>query len=91
LELVELCGKHKLLTTDLGEGSPRSMSTKMGTLVGRFGTERFPLDDGRRATFHRWDGREGKIYQVYVEDDVPNLDTFAEPMPNLENVAGSER
>jgi len=90
-ELVELCGRHKLLTADLGEGSPRSLSTKMGTLAGRFVTERFPLDDGRQATFHRSDGRKGKIYRVYVEDEVPNLDTFAEPMPNLENVAGSAR
>ncbi len=90
-ELVELCSKHRLLSADLGEGSPRSLSTKMGTLTGRFVTERFPLDDGRRATFHRSDGRKGKIYQVYVEDEVPNLDAFAEPVPNLENATGSAR
>ena len=68
-ELVALCGKHKLLTADLGEGSPRSLATKMGTLAGRFVTERFPLDDGRQATFHRSDGRKGKVYQVGVEDE----------------------
>jgi hypothetical protein len=88
-ELVELCVKHGLLAADLGEGSPRSLSTKMGTLAGRFVTERFPLGDGRQAIFHRSDGRKGKVYQVYVEDEVPNLDGPAEPMPNLENSTGS--
>lgn len=88
-ELVELCGKHSLLAIDLGEGSPRSLSTKMGTLAGRFVTERFPLGDGSHATFHRTDGRKGKLYRVSVEDEVPNLEPFAEPMPNLENAAGS--
>ena len=78
-ELVEVSIKHSLLATDLGEGSPRSLATKMGTLAGRFVTERFPLDDGRCAVFHRSDGRKGKEYRVYVDDDVPNLDAFAEP------------
>ncbi|MEQ8790105.1 MAG: hypothetical protein RIC55_27665 [Pirellulaceae bacterium] len=90
-ELVELCGKHGLMAADLGDGSPRSLATKMGTLAGRFVSERFPLGDGREATFHRSDGRKGKVYQVYVQDEVPNLEGFAEPMPNLGNAAGSAR
>ena len=88
-ELVELCGKHGLMTADLGEGSPRSLSTKMGTLAGRFIEERFPLPDGRAATFHRSESRKGKVYQVFVSDEVPNLESFAEPMPNLGIEAGS--
>jgi hypothetical protein len=66
-----------------------SLATKLGTLAGRFVTERFPLGDGRQATFRRSDGRKGKLYQVCVEDEVPNLDGFAEPMPNVENATGS--
>lgn len=88
-ELVELCGKHGLMASDLGEGSPRSLSTKMGTLAGRFIEERFPLPDGRAATFHRSESRKGKVYQVFVRDEVPNLDPFAEPMPNVGYEAGS--
>ena len=88
-ELVELSNSHGLLSTDLGTGSPRSLSTKMGTLVGRFVNERFPLDDGRTATFTRTTTRKGKAYQVFIEDEVPNLGAFAEPMPNLENAIGS--
>ena len=88
-ELVELCGKHGLMTVDLGEGSPRSLATKMGTLAGRFINELFPLTDGRQVKFHRSDSRKGKVYQVFVKDEVPNLGAFAEPMPNLEIDAGS--
>jgi len=90
-ELVELCGKHGLMTADLGEGSPRSLATKLGTLAGRFIDERFSLPDGRAATFHRSDSRKGKVYQVFVCDEVPNLEGFAEPMPNLGIEAGSAR
>jgi hypothetical protein len=90
-ELVELCGKHRLMAADLGEGSPRSLATKMGTLAGRYIDERFPLPDGRAATFHRSEGRKGHVYRVFVRDEVPNLEGFAEPMPNLEIEAGSAR
>jgi len=72
-ELVELCEKHRLLAADLGEGSPKSLQTKMGTLAGRFVTERFPLGDGRQVVFRRSDGRKGKVYQVFVEDESPSL------------------
>jgi hypothetical protein len=67
-ELVELCGKHGLMAADLGEGSPRSLATKMGTLAGRFVGERFPLSEGHEATFHRSDGRKGSVYQVLVKE-----------------------
>ena len=88
-ELVELCGKHGLLTADLGDGSPRSCATKMGTLAGRFVGERFPLTDDRVAVFQRTTDRKGKVYRVVIEDEVPNLEHFAEPMPNLPELAGS--
>jgi len=83
-ELAALCSRHGLLATDLGEGSARSLATKMGTLAGRFVTERFPLTDGRQAVFHRTPDRKGNIYRVFMEKEVPNLDVFAEPLPNLE-------
>ena len=88
-ELVGLCNRHKLLAADLGEGSPRSLATKMGAIAGRFVTEQFPLADGRRATFHRSIGRKGNVYQVSIDGEVPNLYGFAEPMPNLEMEVGS--
>jgi hypothetical protein len=88
-ELVELCNKNGLLTADLGDGSPRSLATKMGTLAGRFVSERFPLADGRQAVFQRSANRKGNVYRVVVQDEVPNLDRFAEPMPNLLELAGS--
>lgn len=82
-ELVELCGKHGLLSADLGTGSSHSLATKMGTLAGRFVAERFPLVDGRQAVFRRTTDRKGNIYRVYIEDEVPNLEPVAEPLPNL--------
>lgn len=88
-ELVELCGKHGLLAADLGEGSARSLSTKMGTLMGRFVSESFTLDDGRSATFRRTPSRKGNTYQVFLKDQVPNVEAFAEPLPDLENAKGS--
>ncbi len=88
-ELVELCGKHGLLSADLGGGSQRSLATKMGTLAGRFISEGFPLVDGRQAVFHRTQDRKGSSYRVCIEDEVPNLEGVAEPMPNLALTIGS--
>ena len=67
-ELVELCAKQGLLKADLGEGSPRSLATKMGTIAGRFVDERFALPDGCEATFHRSTDRKGNIYRVAVPE-----------------------
>jgi hypothetical protein len=67
-ELVELCGKQGLLKSDLGEGSARSLATKMGTIAGRFVDEHFPLPDGREAVFHRTPERKGNIYRVAVPE-----------------------
>jgi hypothetical protein len=67
-ELVELCGRQSLLTADLGEGSPRSLATKMGTLAARFVGERFQVNGTREAVFHRSTGRNGNVYQVAVHE-----------------------
>ena len=67
-ELVTLCGTYKLMAEDLGDGSPRSLATKLGTIAGRYLAERFPLANGRFATFHRADSRKGKVYRVTLED-----------------------
>jgi hypothetical protein len=88
-ELVELCKRHGLLAADLGDGSARSLSTKMGTIAGRFVAESFELSDGRVAVFHRQADRKGNIYRVVLQDEVPNLGAFAEPLPNLDKMAGS--
>jgi hypothetical protein len=88
-ELVDLCATQGLLAADLGEGSARSLATKMGTLAGRFVGEQFPLADGRQATFHRSSDRKGNVYRVYVEDEMPNLSGSAEPVPNLDREEGS--
>jgi len=87
-ELVELCVRHSLLASDLGEGSSRSLSTKMGTLAGRFVGESFPLV-GRKVVFHRSVGRMGNIYRVALDEEVLNLEAHAEPLLNLKEHAGS--
>jgi hypothetical protein len=88
-ELVGLCNRHKLLSSDLGEGSPRSLTTRMGLLAGRFVDDHFPLADGRHAVFHRTSDRKGNVYRVGVRDDVPDLQGIAEPLPNLGEPEGS--
>jgi hypothetical protein len=88
-ELVDLCANRGLMRADLGEGSSRSLATKMGTLAGRYINESFPMPDGHAATFRRSESRKGNVYQVFVRDEVPNLGAFAEPMPNLETETGS--
>jgi hypothetical protein len=67
-ELAKLCGQHKLLEADLGQGSDRARATKLGIIAGRFVAERFDLDAERSAVFRRSDGRKVKIYQVFLDD-----------------------
>ncbi len=82
-ELAELCAREGLLSADLGEGSPRSLSTRMGTLAGRYIDERFGTADGRQVAFRRSKERKGNLYRVAVLEEVPNLEAFAEPLPIL--------
>lgn len=84
-ELVEVCRQHGLLAVDLGDGTARSLATKMGTLAGRFLNEQFDLPDGRRAKFGKTSGRKGNAYCVLLNGKVPNLEAFAEPLPNLKS------
>jgi len=88
-ELAELCGREGLLANDLGDGSPRSLSTKMGTLAGRYIDERFGMVDGRQVVFRRSQERKGNLYRVVVQEEMPDLDGFAEPLPNLDEPIGS--
>ena len=67
-ELTKLSTEHKLLESELGNGSPRSQATRMGFLVGRFIAERFELPDGRIATFHRGEDRKGNVYRVGIDE-----------------------
>lgn len=67
-ELASLCDSNALLKQDLGDGSPRSRSTRMGTLSGRYVNEHFLLDDGRQALFKARDARKGKTYLVSVTE-----------------------
>jgi hypothetical protein len=87
-ELAEVCAKNGLLGEVLGSGTARSQSTKMGNLAGRYIDVTFDLPDGRQAAFRRSPDRKGNVYHVGVVE-VPNLGAFAEPMPNLEKMAGS--
>ena len=58
------------------QGSLRLLKTKKGD---------------RMATFHREADRKGTVYRVAVDEKVPNLGAFAEPMSNLGIEAGSAR
>ncbi|MHC2066135.1 hypothetical protein ACYFX5_01560 [Bremerella sp. T1] len=72
-ELVEHCDTNGFLSEELGDGSVRSKTTKLGMLAGRFVAERFELTDGRTATFIRSEDRKGNVYRVGIEEKVPNL------------------
>lgn len=63
-ELVTQCQKDGLLSNDLGNGTPKSLATKMGVIAGRFVNEEFTLPDGRVVAFRRDEGRKGKLYSV---------------------------
>lgn len=84
-ELAELCERHGLLKEELGEGSARSQSTRLGVLAGRYVAERFELSDGRQVVFHKAADRKGSTYHVEICDEVPNVGASAERLPNVEN------
>lgn len=87
-ELVSLCSRNGLFVTDLANGTARSHATKLGTLAGRFIDETFDLPDDRRVMFQRTKHRKGNIYRVVVSE-MPNLNTAAEPLPNVVDSSGS--
>ncbi len=67
-ELAELCGTNKLLVTELGDSGPRSRSTRFGKIALRYVDETFRIDESRKAVFRRPDGRDGKVYRVFIEE-----------------------
>jgi hypothetical protein len=66
-ELTDLANKNFVLQSELGDGTPRSQTTRMGKLAGRFVGERFKLDDGTYAVFKRIFNGQYNQYQVFVE------------------------
>ncbi|MDB5388878.1 MAG: hypothetical protein JWM11_4524, partial [Planctomycetaceae bacterium] len=80
-ELVDLCRRVGLMNADPGDGSSRSLSTKMGTLAGRYVGSRFTLADGREATFLRTHHRSQRKHlqsrlrseKCRTLSDLPNL------------------
>jgi hypothetical protein len=67
-ELSELAVQHELLSEQLGDGSARSRSTRMGILAGRYVAESFPISRGREATFRKADSRNGVIYNISITE-----------------------
>lgn len=76
-ELTNLANKNFVLQSELGDGTPRSQTTRMGKLAGRFVGERFKLDDGTYAIFKRSFNGQYNQYQVFVES--PQSDRFGHP------------
>ena len=72
-ELTDLAAQHFLLRTELGDGSPRSQTTKLGVLAGRYVDERFDLGDERVAVFRRSDDGRKTLYSVGVIEKVADV------------------
>jgi len=66
-ELTDLANEHFLLRSELGQGTPRSQCTRLGVLAGRYVDERFVMDDGAFAIFHRSDIGRKTLYHVSLE------------------------
>jgi hypothetical protein len=84
-ELAELAEQHGILKSELASQSPRSKATRMGLHAGRYLAERFELPDHRTVILHRFDERKGKVYRVEVlqiNATLPNVEPFAERLPN---------
>jgi hypothetical protein len=84
-ELVAFAQEEGLILSELGQGKPRTLVTKMGTLASGFIDETFTTQDGRVVKFRRTKSRQGHEYSVALIREVLNLDGSAEPLLNLEN------
>ena len=73
-ELTDLANEKLLLQSDLGTGTARSQTTRMGKLAGRFVNERFRLDDGSWAVFKRVQGARYTEYRVSLESSTDHTD-----------------
>jgi hypothetical protein len=67
-DLARLANQNGLLGWELGDGSARSQSTRMGILATRYVAERFELDGSAIATFRRREGRKNMEYFIEVDD-----------------------
>ena len=68
-DLVHLAEQKSVLKSELGDGSARSKSTRMGILATRYVAERFELEGSAVATFRRREGRKNKEHFVEVVSD----------------------
>ncbi|GIW97574.1 MAG: hypothetical protein KatS3mg111_0907 [Pirellulaceae bacterium] len=77
-ELTDLAADRFLLRTELGDGSRRSQTTRMGVLAGRYVDEQFDLGDERVAIFRRSDEGRKTLYSVGVVENAADVQTFAD-------------
>jgi len=90
-ELTDLANRNFLLQPELGDGTTRSQTTRMGKLCGRFVNERFKISEETYARFKRsYDGQHNK-YQVFKESAQDSLATRPDVRSELAtNVRGME-
>jgi len=63
-ELERLASRNRLLAEELGDGVPRSRSTRMGHLCGRYVGERFVISENLSVTFHKGTASDGHVYSL---------------------------
>ncbi len=90
-ELTDLANRNFLLQAELGDGTPRSQTTRMGKLAGRFVNERFKLSEDTFARFKRsYDGQYTK-YEVFRESTQDDSSIMPDIRSKLAtNVRGQE-
>lgn len=90
-ELTDFANRNFVLQAELGDGTPRSQTTRMGKLVGRFVDERFKLSEDTYAKFKRsYDGQYTK-YQVFKESVQEGVATRSDVKREIAaNVRGEE-
>jgi len=66
-EVTALANKHFLLGAEIGDGTPRSQSTRMGVLAGRYEGERFKINEESSAVFQRNTEERKTVYYLDLE------------------------
>jgi hypothetical protein len=66
-ELTDLANRNFLLQAELGDGTARSQTTRMGKLCGRFVDERIKISEDKYARFRRSNDGQYTKYQVFKE------------------------
>jgi hypothetical protein len=72
-QLTDLASDHFLLRSELGDGTKRSQSTRLGVLAGRYVGEAFELGEDTVARFQRSDDGRKSLYYVVVESFVADV------------------